>query len=81
MTAPEKEPVADLKRHLVIDASDQTVRSYEIQHLPAVEWKGRTLRTITCHGTSGKGHHRVNVPESLLWQLMSVHYFMCPYHA
>lgn len=56
-------------------------RWVEILALPEVTWKGRTLRTIHCHGTSGKGPHDCNVPEGLLWSLMSLDGFLCVYHA
>lgn len=56
-------------------------RQVEIMRLPRVEWKGRVLRTIRCHGTSGKGPHNCNVPEALLWSLMSLKDFLCVYHA
>jgi hypothetical protein len=55
-------------------------REAEIAAMPQVEWKGRKLRTIRCHGTTGKGPHDVNVPESLLWALISLKRFRCPYH-
>lgn len=57
------------------------MRECEIATLPAVEWKGKTLRTIRCHGTSGKGPHDCNVPEALLWSLMSLKHFLCVYHS
>ena len=47
------------------------MRECEIAALPTVKWKGKALRTIRCHGTSGKGPHDCNVPEGLLWSLMS----------
>lgn len=55
-------------------------RQAEIDALPLVQWKGRQLRTIRCHGTTGKGPHDVNVPESLLWSLISLDGFCCVYH-
>jgi hypothetical protein len=57
------------------------IRSVQIEHLPAVEWKGRTLRTLRCEGSTGKGPHDVHVPESLLWSLISLTHYHCPYHA
>jgi hypothetical protein len=45
-----------------------------------VTWKGRRLRTIRCQGDFGKGPHDVNVPEALLWCLISLARFLCPYH-
>ena len=56
-------------------------RQSEIEALPAVEWKGKPLRTLRCHGTSGKGPHDCNVPEGLLWSLIDLRAFRCPYHA
>lgn len=57
------------------------MRECEIAALPTVKWKGKALRTIRCHGTSGKGPHDCNVPEGLLWSLMSLTAFLCVYHA
>jgi hypothetical protein len=55
-------------------------RAREIARLPQVEWKGRRLYTIRCHGDFGKGPHDMNVPEALLWSLRSLQFFLCPYH-
>ena len=55
-------------------------REAEIAALPAVQWKGRTLYTIRCSGDTGKGPHDVNVPEVLLWSLINIGRFRCPYH-
>ncbi len=55
-------------------------RATEIAALPIVVWKGRTLHTLRCTGTTGKGPHDVNVPESLLWALISLSGYRCPYH-
>ncbi len=57
-----------------------TVRASEIDALPLVVWKGKPLRTIRCTGTTGKGAHDCNVPESLLWALISLSDYRCPYH-
>ena len=55
-------------------------REAEIAALPIVVWKGRTLKTIRCCGTTGKGPHDYNVPESTLWSLISLKEFHCVYH-
>lgn len=55
-------------------------RAAAIAALPAVEWKGRTLRTVRCRGDFGRGPHDVNVPESTLWTLIHIEAFLCPYH-
>lgn len=59
----------------------ERARKLLIRSLPTVQWKGRTLYTIRCTGTTGKGPHDVNVPESLLWSLIDPHRYRCPYHA
>lgn len=58
-----------------------TARGEAISRLPVVEWKGRPLYTICCTGLRGKGPHEVNVPESLLWALIDLEHFLCPFHA
>ena len=55
-------------------------RSEQIDRLPRVQWKGRTLYTLRCRGEYGNGPHDLNVPESLLWALISLEHFVCPYH-
>lgn len=55
-------------------------RQAQINQLPRVEWKGKPLFTLRCNGTSGKGPHNCNVPEGLLWSLISLNRFLCPYH-
>lgn len=55
-------------------------RASEIAALPTVEWKGRTLRTIRCHGETGRGPHDVHVPESLLWSLLDLQTYRCVFH-
>jgi len=60
------------------DAMPERFRA--IAALPTVVWKGRTLYTIRCQGDFGQGPHAVNVPESLLWALMSLEGFHCAYH-
>ena len=60
---------------------DEQDRAEEIEALPVVYWQGRQLRTLRCHGTRGKGSHLVNVPEALLWSLIALTGWCCPYHA
>lgn len=57
-----------------------TRRADDIASLLVVEWKGRTLYALRCHGISGKGSHIVNVPIALLWSLISLDGYLCPYH-
>jgi hypothetical protein len=56
-------------------------REREIAALPTVSWKDRTLCTLRCQGTSGKGPHEVNVPLAAAWHLISLSRFFCVYHA
>lgn len=61
-------------------AADAAGRAAQIAALPTVIWKGRTLRTIRCHGTTGKGPHDVHVPDAVLWALIDLRAYCCPYH-
>ena len=56
-------------------------RAAEIAALPTVNWKGRRLYTIRCHGTSGQGPHDCNVPLALVWALIDLRRYVCMYHA
>ena len=60
--------------------ADVVRRASDIEALPLVEWKGRTLRTLRCHGTTGKGPHDINVPEGMLWALLSLNEYVCAFH-
>lgn len=55
-------------------------RRDDIAQLPVVEWRGRTLYTLRCHGDYGQGPHDLNVPESLLWNLIGLTHYRCVYH-
>ena len=55
-------------------------RQVQIAHLPIVEWKGRLLYTVRCDAQFGKGPHDVNVPEHVLWALLDLRAFRCPFH-
>jgi hypothetical protein len=55
-------------------------RAADIEACRVVEWKGRTLRTLRCHGTTGKGPHDINVPEGMLWTLLALNEYVCAFH-
>ncbi len=55
-------------------------RRWEIEALPMVEWRGRTLYSLRCDADFGNGPHVVNVPERVLWSLIDVRHFRCVYH-
>ncbi len=59
---------------------EAAVRQALIDALPKVEWHGRTLYTLRCGGTSGKGPHAVHVPLAQLWALIDPRRYRCPYH-
>jgi hypothetical protein len=50
-------------------------REFGIQKLPDTEWKGRPLKTVRCVGCE----HDRNVPESILWAVISLDRFLCEY--
>lgn len=82
-TAPHEAARCERTRAYYRDAlgvEAEARRAAEINALPCAEWKGRQLRTIRCHGTSGKGPHDCNVPESMLWALIGLTPFYCVYH-
>jgi len=62
-------------------AAWSTQRAREIAALPTMPWKTRTLYTLRCQGTSGRGPHDVNVPLLMVWHLLSLQHFFCVYHA
>ena len=74
--------VSEMVRHFgeVYGAVGVRRRASEIAALPEVSWKGRTLRAIQCRGDYGKGPHVVNIPESVLWNLIGFDRFRCVYH-
>lgn len=55
-------------------------RALEIAALPKVQWKGSTLHTLRCNGDYGKGPHMQHLPEYVLWSLIALENYRCPYH-
>ena len=55
-------------------------RAREIAALPSKLWKGKTVFLVTCRGDYGKGNHEVWIPERILWLLVSIDVYRCPYH-
>ena len=74
--------LADVKRFFydIYGDAGTAKREAQIAELPKVEWNGRTLYTLRCQGDYGKGPHDMNVPESLLWNLIDLGVFYCPFH-
>jgi hypothetical protein len=55
-------------------------RAREIARLPAKSWRGVRVYAMTCEGPFGRGPHVQFVPEYVLWSLISLRHFFCPYH-
>ena len=55
-------------------------RQTEIAALESKDWKGKKVYKIRCHGTRGKGPHDVWYGEMMLWWLISLRDFVCPFH-
>lgn len=60
--------------------ADAVVRAQQIAALPTVVWRGHTLYTLRCDGGYGRGPHQLNVREQVLWSLMTLGVFHCPFH-
>lgn len=56
-------------------------REAEINTLPVKMFKGKKVYRIRCHGEFGNGPHDMWVPAGLLWALISLDRWRCPYHA
>ena len=61
--------------------ADESRRAREIAALPSKLWKGHLVYRIDCRGDFGKGPHEMWVPEGVLWSLIALDVFRCPYHA
>lgn len=58
--------------------ADQVLhREAEISALPRKLWRGVPVFQIRCEGPV---LHDLWVPEAVLWALISVHRFRCPFH-
>jgi hypothetical protein len=60
---------------------DAGQRQRDIDGLESKTWKDRTVYRVLCRGRRGKGPHWVWLGESLLWCLISLDAYVCPYHA
>ncbi len=56
-------------------------RAREIGALDSKLWRGRRVWRIVCTRTSGKGPHEMYVEAAVLWSLIDLRSFRCPYHA
>lgn len=61
-----------------LDAVPQ--REAEIHALASKPWRGRQLYALRCDGPYGGGPHVQFVPRYLLWGLIDLGHFVCPFH-
>jgi hypothetical protein len=61
--------------------SDYQARLNEISLLAPSLWRGQPVYALLCNGTTGRGPHLVNVPEALLWSLIDLRAYRCPFHS
>jgi hypothetical protein len=55
-------------------------RRQQIAALPSKLWRGVQVYEVTCHGDFGRGPHQMFVPEYVLWSLIDLRAFVCPFH-
>ena len=60
------------------DAVNQ--RKKEIADLDQKQFKGRTVYRIRCNADFGIGPHEQWLEEHLMWHLMDLAHYLCPYH-
>ena len=56
-------------------------RERHIRRLPTKRWKGQLLYALECQAEFGNGPHVQYVPEAMLWALISLGGWRCPFHA
>jgi hypothetical protein len=61
--------------------SDYNARRAEIVMLQTSTWRGQAVYALLCNGTTGRGPHLVNVPEAMLWSLIDLRAYRCPFHS
>ncbi len=55
-------------------------RRAAIALVPSKDWRGLTVYRVQCDGDFGRGPHVHWVPEYILWSLIDVTRYRCPYH-
>jgi hypothetical protein len=57
-------------------------REAAIAALESKLWGKRNIRVfrMRCDGDFGRGPHDLFVPERVLWALIDLRHFVCPYH-
>lgn len=60
---------------------EEQQRAAEIAALPTKDWKGSPVYQLRCAGDFGRGPHDVWLPAYVLWSLIDLRHYRCPYHA
>jgi hypothetical protein len=55
-------------------------RAVAIARLETKVWRGQPVYRLTCQATFGRGPHDQFVPEGLLWALIDLGWWQCPFH-
>lgn len=55
-------------------------RAEGIAALASKEWRGTRVFEVRCEGPYGRGPHVQWVPERVLWGLIDLSHFLCPFH-
>lgn len=59
---------------------EEATRAAVIAALPHKAWREHTVYRIQCSGDFGRGPHEVWLPEYILWSLIDLQHYRCPYH-
>ncbi len=63
----------------VMGPSAEARREEAIAALPVLHWRGQILYSLRCQNDRDRPH-TVNVAEALLWALIDLRFYHCPYH-
>lgn len=58
----------------------ESTRRAEIERLESKDWRGGRVFRVHCDGPYGRGPHDHWVPEYILWSLIDVTRYRCPFH-
>ena len=59
---------------------EEEERRGAIGRMESKAWRGVRVYRITCDGDFGRGPHDVWIPEYILWSLITLTRYRCPYH-
>lgn len=61
--------------------TEETQRAAAIAALPQKDWRGLPVYQVRCSGDFGRGPHDVWLPEYVLWSLIDLRAYRCPFHS